>query len=204
MNQSLAKSISVLFHPLAMPTYIYGLIWLFAPAILRPFPVSAAPFLLLIIFLSTFLMPALGAWVYHLSGNTSSLEMWHRRERLVPLAFTVIIYGITTYLMKEKMMLNRSLWLIMAGITATVAITAAVTYFWKISAHAIGIGGTWGLVLMIGIGQGYPMLLPFAITSLVLGLVCSARLQLNAHSPVQVLGGLALGSLASMGYLLGF
>lgn len=72
--------------------------------------------------------------------------------------------------------------------------TALITNFWKISLHAIGIGGFVGF--MVGLNQ-YSHLANFEIVLPMLfflsALVLSARLKLNAHSLGQVYAGFVLG-----------
>ena len=85
------------------------------------------------------------------------------------------------------------------GITAVVILTNAITFFWKISAHAAGVVGWLGFVL--GFQQVYPstntLFWPLVIAIALSGLVSWSRLYLNAHKPKEIFAGAALGFIIS-------
>ena len=66
--------------------------------------------------------------------------------------------------------------------------------YWKISIHSVGVGGGLLILMVVG-GWG---LWPAGVAA---AAVAWARLRLGAHSPVQVVAGLALGTLQSWGLL---
>ena len=68
-----------------------------------------------------------------------------------------------------------------------------INIFWKISAHSIGIGGLAGLLVSICLRMGLYMPLYITVALLLCGIVASARLVLQVHTPAQVYLGLLLG-----------
>jgi hypothetical protein len=75
---------------------------------------------------------------------------------------------------------------------------AIITFFWKISVHALSMGGVVGLLFVI------TAMLPesdvnylFFATIIISGLVLSARLKLQSHTPAQVYMGFVLGLFVS-------
>jgi membrane-associated phospholipid phosphatase len=65
--------------------------------------------------------------------------------------------------------------------------------FSKISMHAIGVGGMFGLAMIIIFsGQAYAVW-PLSIAILLTGLVCSARLIASDHSQEDLILGLIIG-----------
>ena len=73
-------------------------------------------------------------------------------------------------------------------------IVAVVNKRWKISAHLTGFGGLTGGVLSFYLAGG--MMPPTWLVGVLLGLalvLMYARLYLDAHTPMQVVGGFLLG-----------
>jgi membrane-associated phospholipid phosphatase len=120
--------------------------------------------------------------------------MDNREERIVPFLFTGLVYLGVTYLMLYTLKMNAIIVMLMAGITLTVILVSFVTLFWKISAHAAAISGVIVLLFFLNQeyaeGQFYNFILGLIIVA---GILCSARLYLNSHSPLQVMGGTLLG-----------
>lgn len=73
------------------------------------------------------------------------------------------------------------------------AIVTGINFFWKISAHATGISGLLGATLYIGFKCGVFNPPLYVVLIICCGLVCAARLQLDAHTPAQLIAGTALG-----------
>jgi membrane-associated phospholipid phosphatase len=75
-----------------------------------------------------------------------------------------------------------------------VAALTIITIFFKISVHAAGAGCMIGFLLSIMlIFPEHNLMWALVVIVLVGGLIMSARLYLNAHTPVEVYSGFALG-----------
>ncbi|MDQ4141322.1 MAG: hypothetical protein M3142_12475, partial [Bacteroidota bacterium] len=82
----------------------------------------------------------------------------------------------------------------MVVITLAVFFTFAISYFWKISAHSVGMGGALGFIILLHTWQPEERTLYLVSGTILLsGIVLSARLALNAHTPSQVYTGFLLG-----------
>jgi membrane-associated phospholipid phosphatase len=69
-----------------------------------------------------------------------------------------------------------------------------VTFFWKISAHMTGISGFLAIIsVTIMKFSDFGLLYYFLGIILLTGVLASSRLYLNAHTPLEVLGGFLLG-----------
>jgi membrane-associated phospholipid phosphatase len=89
--------------------------------------------------------------------------------------------------------------MIMGGIAVSVLLVAVISYFYKISAHAVGICGALGYTLVISYFFPYEeMIYPVAVFILLAGLLLSARLNLNVHTPGQVFTGGLFGLVISI------
>lgn len=162
------------------------------------FELPALGSLLLLLWLNTFIAPAIMMFYFKKMGMITSLYVEEAAERRIPYLACVIIYGLATYLFGWQLQpigeLAPQISVILASVTLSLALIAMVSYFWKISAHATGIGGTIGMLsgLMIRFDET-ALLMPLLLTILIGGWLMSARLQLNAHTPSQILAGVFCG-----------
>ncbi|WP_051203453.1 hypothetical protein [Hugenholtzia roseola] len=189
--RSLAQSASICLHPALMPTLAYFITYFF---------IYQASFFqveywqrLGMIFLGTFLMPALSILSLWRGGFISTLDMRKRQERHLPFVLSCIFYSLTAYFLL-RIEMDLRLVAIMFGITFSVIALTLITLCFKISAHAIGLSGVLGVVMAFQIQ--FPLLnLIYWISFLLflLGLLMTARLYLQAHRPVEVWLGALLG-----------
>jgi membrane-associated phospholipid phosphatase len=205
LNNRLAYILSVVLHPLLLPTYILGTLFALTPEVVG---VSALSFaargsLLFLLFLNTFVVPALMIYTFYRLGLIQDLHLDTRHERRLPYLITLILYSLSTYLFGWQFQpiseLAPQIAVVLGSITASLAVVALVSLRWKISAHATGVGGCLGALGGVILRYGdFSLFFPLLITILITGLLLSARLRLNAHTPAQVSAGLGVGLLISI------
>ncbi|MCE6988583.1 hypothetical protein [Dyadobacter sp. CY323] len=204
MNNRLAFILSVVFHPLIITTYLFALLFGLSPDLVgvSAFELPALGSLLLLLFLNTFIAPAIIIYYFRKMGVISSLHADSADERRLPYLACIVVYALATYLFGWQLQpigeLAPQISVILGSVTVSQVLVAMISYFWKISAHATGIGGALGILsgLLMRFDETV-LLFPIVITILVAGWVMSARLQMNAHNPAQILGGLFCGVLVS-------
>lgn len=193
-EEKFAKIISTLFHPLLMPTYGFAVLFLTQNYISTFTTLNLKILILSVTFIFTFLLPAINAFILLKMGRIKSLEMESNEERVIPYSSTALYYFSLYYLFYNAEFPNIFKILVL-GASISIVLTLLINFKWKISAHAIGIGGIsggiFGIVLRLHIDLH--VILMFVI--LVAGLVGYARLKLNAHTPAQVYAGFLLGFL---------
>lgn len=199
MNRSLAQVLSVVFHPLLLPTYLFAVILYYMPASLLTLPLRVRWVVLAMIFFTTFIIPGAAAAAMVRFGHLDSVEMHKRSQRGLPLLFTGICYATTTYLLYRESAYDAIFYFVMGIIAASVFLTFAVSQFWKISAHSVGMGGCLGLLLVLNrMAPDAMLMLPIAIGIFLTGAVLTARLALHAHTPAQVYAGFCSGLLLAI------
>lgn len=194
--KSFANIISYLFHPLLMATYgcllvLFGLTdtiyFLFTPLKLKLV-------LTLTIFAFTFLLPVLNLLILYKLNYVSSLKIEEQGERTFPLIMTALCYFGLFY-----MIYDFNIWpavkLFILGGGICILFTAIINVWWKISAHMMGIGGLFGVLLAICYYMQMPVLTAISLCLLVAGCIGFARLYLKSHTPSQVYVGFILGSI---------
>lgn len=192
----LAFGVSVLCHPLLLPTFVC--VVCFYVVSLRSFllPESQKIFWVALIFMMTFGVPMLGILLYYFLGTIKSLMMDSRQDRFFPFVLTTCIYGMSTWLLVYDVRiayLPLLVWFL-GGVTVTLAIITVITFYWKVSAHSAGIMGIVGLWFGLACHSQEVILLYLAVvTILIAGLLMTARLYLNAHNIRQISVGGGVG-----------
>lgn len=184
----IAKIISILFHPLLMP--VIGLLMIFNTDsyVSYAVPYELKKALLLLVGVSTFVIPFLITLLLKNRGLINSLEMETTKERIIPYAFTIIFYILTLYMLKQAN-IPPIIFKFIIGATFSVIMAFIINIKWKISAHMIGLGGLVGALICISVIMEV-FVTPFILASLIAaGLVGSSRLILKAHDQAQVFAG---------------
>ncbi len=192
-----AQIISFVFHPLLMTSFLFSLLLIYYPIMFQPKRPNAA--LLGILVLMTFILPALNFLFFRLSGSIRDLNLPNRADRLLPFALVSILYALVTYMFYWKLPIPNMVELLII-ITAMIWAGAIATYFYKVSVHCLAVWGLVGILLpLIKAPGGEVLLMPTCAVMVVAGLVMSARLYLNAHTPREVLAGSLMG--ISLGFV---
>jgi len=201
MEEKLAKLISILFHPLLIPSYAMLILINTNNHFVLVILGESRYIALMIVFLTSFVLPVLFMLILLKIGTIKSLQMESRHERVLPLFFVAIFFYGTYYLLKQGphfALFN----IFMLGATLLVIISLLVNYMTKISIHMVAQGGLFGAFtgFAISFNQNYTLLIYFF--TVIAGLTAFARLKLKAHNEAQVYGGFGLGVLVMLGLFL--
>jgi membrane-associated phospholipid phosphatase len=193
----IAQILSILFHPLLIP--VYALLQMN----LMPFFYPGAETLRhVLIFGSMFLLVVPPIIWYVILHKLKIVESWRaktRKERIWPYLFTILSYllvSIICYLLVVDYGFSQ-LWY---GATVALIVVFLVNFFWKINAHATGMGSWTGMLIFLSIFNGFSLLSQIIVVLLSSGLIGWSRLKLDAHTPSQVFFGFLLG-LICVGFL---
>lgn len=190
--KKLAQIISVLFHPLLVPTYALLVLINLNTHFMMAMPIGLRYLITTFVFLTTFVMPALLLLILKKFDVIKSFEMPDRQERSLPLIIVSGFFYLTYYLLKHSDQ-NQLMTLFMIGATMLALLCLIINYFTKISIHATSWGGFLGALIGFSIHFQASISFWIFIVILLTGLVGTARLVLKAHTPPQVYGGLLLG-----------
>ncbi|WP_439181881.1 PAP2 family protein [Carboxylicivirga taeanensis] len=190
----LSTAISTVLHPMLIPTL--GLFLIFnLGGHFTYLPIDHKRVIYLIIFLSTCALPLSLVPLFMLLGVIKSVHMRDRKERILPTVLTGIFYCLGYFFLSRIPIVPSFIQGFMLATIIAISIALLITLFWKISMHMIGIGGLTGALLALSFRFGIDIWLLFAGAVILAGLLGSARLFLNAHTPGQVHAGFLLGGL---------
>ncbi len=192
-------AISAVFHPLIYPTLAAVMLFT-SDTYFSLFEIKAKLYVIGLIFVCTYLVPLLSMPLLFATGAISSVTMENRRERSLPLLVTGSMFYLAYFLLKKY---EAIVFLNIFILTSCIAVIAAlfITYWWKISLHTIGIGGFLAAVVQHGRIYGADTFVLFAVFLLLAGVIGSARLAAQAHSPNQVFAGFLSGFLLMFGVM---
>lgn len=189
---SLEKIVSILFHPVFVPTItVFLVVKIYSNIIILE---NQAGIILIGTCVFSLILPLLSVFILLLTKKIDSLEMPKKEERFLPILFASIWMILGFYFMKEIFSYAPIMKSIYLGAIYVMLISLLITKKWKISLHMLAIGGASGVFIMLEFlfGQNLMLLL---ITILISGILGFSRLSLKAHSLNQIYAGFIVGNI---------
>lgn len=206
--RTIAYFFSIVFHPLLMVTYMLVILLLVNPYVFGTNSVEGGMRSILIVFFSTFLIPAISVLLMKLLNLVPSVELKNAEDRIGPFIITGVFYLSTFYLMYRTPEIPLAFKACFLGAVMSLFIAFFINLFSKISLHAIGMGGLLGMVIITMVRSNLSTFLVntnifgiieislfnLLITVILLcGIVGTSRLILDAHEPKDLYGGFLVG-----------
>ena len=200
MLLKIARTISVLFHPIIMPTI--GLLILFNThsILVYTYP-SVKRAIYIITFFGTSILPLSFIPFFLYSKFLNNFFMNERKERVIPFLITTVLYFFTYFLI-WRFPLSDFVKQFLLACAVSIGLVTLISFIWKISAHMVGIGGIVGLLISLMIHENANILVYLIPAIVAAGLIGSSRLVLQVHNPPQVYAGFLLGLISMVLFLL--
>jgi hypothetical protein len=192
MERKIATFISYILHPLLAP--IAGILILtHSGTYIADLSEDLKNLIYLTVMTLTLIVPVCLIPFYMYLKIIRNIEISEQRERLIPLYITLATYLVAFFLVR-RLPVSQIYGRFLLAASLSLLIVLIVSSFWKISAHMTGLGGLTGLVLALSNKLGADMMMYLLAIFFLSGFAGYARLQMNAHSGLQIL----------LGYLTGF
>jgi hypothetical protein len=192
MEVRFAKIISIIFHPLLMPTYTLLLIFNINVYFSSIMPNNAKLLLLIMILTSTIFVPIIIFSVFLKKKIINSFHMHTKEERNYPFLVICIIYFLMFQLFSQTQIPDVYSSFLVSS-TALSLILLLINFRFKISTHTAGIGGVTGLFAGLTCRLNLDLMILTIILIGCSGLVGFSRLKLNSHKPSEVYLGFLAG-----------
>jgi membrane-associated phospholipid phosphatase len=192
MEERIARIISVVFHPVLIPTYIIAVLLHLNVFFALIIPVDAKWKIIALVFITSALFPILvlyGMYRFRLVGD---LMMDNRKDRLYPYIATTIFLFMTYYLVWQ-INLSPVYYYCLLGAAIVSVVTLLINFSWKISAHTVAMGAAAGAFIGLQLELHINLVWQIALSILISGLVGYARLRTGSHSQAQIYTGYLLG-----------
>ena len=191
IEKRLAQIISLLFHPLLMPSV--GMLILFnSGTYLSLIPPEAKRVILTITFLSTLVFPLSLLPILYFRKLITDLQIDKREERFLPFLLILILY-ILTFVFILRLPLYSHIHGYALTLPVMVGLLIIVNMKYRISTHMFGIGGITGLIISLILIFGIPLQAYFVLAILAAGLTGMSRKILRNYSSSELYGGFVLG-----------
>jgi hypothetical protein len=193
-----ANFFSYIFHPAFVPVYVIAFLVYFHPSYFSGFSERNKLQTVIISCINLVAFPLLTVLLLKALGFIDSIFLRTRKDRIIPyMACGIFFFWAYTVFKKQEIYPSIMPIFILGVFLAASAALIANIYF-KISMHAIGMGGWLGIFFVIAKENSMLMTWPIAVALLITGVVCTARLLVSNHTQRDIYVGLIVGFLAQV------
>ena len=184
--------ISVVFHPLFIPTYIVAYLLFLHPYAFAGATEKYRLFRLFSIIFITAFLPAFSIFLMRQLNFISSVMLRTQRDRIIPYVVSMIYYWWGWHVSKNLGDSPAMVAMLLGTFLISIAGMMANIYF-KISMHGMAAGLLIAFFLWLSFNGTVAIGAYLAIATFITGLVCTARALVSDHTPMELYGGLFTG-----------
>lgn len=189
----IAKAISYLFHPLFIPTYFFIYLMQYFSFEFAGITEWQLKLRLFGVFWLTAFFPAFAVFLLWRLKFSNSMYLRTQKERIVPYIITMFFYWWMRYLSMNFSDQPAVLKFFFTGIFMATVVGLIANNNFKISMHAMGVGGIAAAIVLTSFYYQVANGVPVSIALLITGLVCTGRLVTVSHTPKEIYSGLLAG-----------
>jgi hypothetical protein len=188
-----ANLLSFVFHPMFIPLLVAAVLLYVHPIHRLLISDFNKPRLLAMVFLYTGFFPAIAVFLMWRLGFIKSIYLKNQQERIIPFVVAMFFIFWVYHVSRNLESFPLALRMFLLGVFLSSASALFANIYTKISVHAIAMGGMVGFAFVQHFTDyNWPANLSL-LALLIAGAVCTARLLLNAHKPVDVYAGFFTG-----------
>jgi len=184
---------SYLFHPLFIPVYVIIFLTYIHPSAFTGFSEQGKNQSIIIILLNIVFFPLFSVILLKFLGFIDSIYLRTKKDRIIPYMACGIFFFWAYTVFREQLHYPLLLTSFILGIFLASSAGLIANIYYKISMHAIGVGGAVAFMVLLGVNTFEPMGVPISIATFVAGLVCTARLVISDHDPMEIVWGFSVG-----------
>jgi membrane-associated phospholipid phosphatase len=194
----LANFISYIFHPSFVPIYIISFLVYIHPSYFAGFSERGKLQTIIISIINLVAFPLITVLLLRAVGFLDSIFLRTRKDRIIPYMASGIFFFWAYTVFKKQEMYPPIMPIFVLGVFLAASGGLIANIYFKISMHAIGMGGLLGIFYVVAKDNTMLMTWPVSLALIIAGAVCTARLLLNTHTQKDIYAGLALGFLAQI------
>lgn len=194
-----AHFFSFIFHPLFIPLIAAWFLAFLQPGYFTGISPHDKVLIVIRVGYNTIFYPALTVLLLKALGFIKSIFLKTQRERIVPYIATNIFYFWMFLVFHNQPEVPVILTSFMFGAFLASSAALIANIYFKISMHALGVGSLCGLMLIIIFsGFTYAVFLTAMLVFLITGIVCTSRMIVSDHKPVEIYSGLIIAILCQL------
>ena len=191
-----AHFFSALFHPLLISSYVFAFLVYLHPAAFEGVDPHTRNLRMFSMVLFTIFFPAVSLFLAWRLKLIKDLSLENRQDRLVGFIVTMFFYFWASYVFRNLPDTPAVAAHFVLGTFLAVCGAWMCTIFYKVSLHAVAMGGLISFFILFGREDPYASGLYLVLSILICGLVCSSRLILGAHNRFELITGFFVGIIA--------
>ncbi len=191
-----AHLFSIVFHPLLIGSYVFAFLIYLHPSAFEGVDPRTKNLRMFSMVLFTIFFPTLSLFLAWRLKLIKSLSLENRQDRLVGFIVTMFFYFWASYVFRNLSDMPQVAAHFVLGIFLAVCGAWMCTIFYKVSLHAVAMGGLICFFILFGREDPYVSGLYLVVPILIAGIVCSSRLILGAHNRFEMITGFIVGILA--------
>jgi len=194
----LAHVVSFVFHPLFIPVYITLFLLYVHPLLFAGYSDLMKIRLSATIFVNLTFLPAITVFLCWRLKFINSIYMDTQKERFIPLAASMIFYFWGWYVLRMNTSVPEMFREFLLGSFITIIGGWLANIAFKVSLHALAIGGLFCFMLLLMFNAEGGSAKYFAVGTALAGVVCSSRLIVSSHRPFEVYAGFLIGAISQV------
>ena len=191
-----AHAFSIIFHPLFITTYVIAFLIYVHPFAFSGFEDSMKFFRFLSVFFTSLFLPLFSVFIAWRLGLVQSIQLRTTKDRIIPYAIVMFFYFWVWYVFNNQGLNPPASIHFLLGSFLAICGAWMCNIYYKISMHAIAMGGLAMFFLLFSFHDPYASGVYLSLAVLVAGIVCTSRLIVSDHSPFDIYSGLFVGVLA--------
>ena len=190
-----ARLFSILLHPLLVGVFAMFYLVFIHPEYFISMDARARLFKFFTFANNNFILPLLVVLLLRGLGFSKSIYLRTQKERIIPYIACITFFFWTFYVFKNQPETPQIVVDLCQGMFLSSCISLILNNYFKISMHAIAMGGILGvMVSMVFEAEAYSAW-PIIITLILTAVVCSSRKIASDHSWFDIIAGLCTGFL---------
>jgi hypothetical protein len=208
MIRAFAHVVSLIFHPIMMATYMLILLMWINPFLFGVTDIQERFDLVVLLLPTSVIIPVVCVLLMKPLGFINSFQLKTREERIIPYITTAILYSWLFINIKNQPFFPMAYAVFFLGCLIALFMAFFINIFSKISSHCVGAGGLLGMMILTRSFYSYDTVdvnifgwiertvsvdVILIITLIIVGLIGTSRLILNAHDRQDIYGGYIIG-----------
>ena len=188
-----ANLISYIFHPLFIPLYVGYFLMFIHPTYFVGYGTQQKYWLLIRVAYTMVFFPVITVLLLKAIGFIESVFLKTQKDRIIPYIACGIYFFWGYLVFRNQPSIPSTLTAFTFAVFLSSSVALIANIYFKISMHAIGMGGVLGLFVVIMRSNTMLMTGPLSLAFLITGMVCTARLLISNHSDKEIYMGLLVG-----------
>lgn len=193
-----ARILSYIFHPLFIPVFLAAYIIYVHPYLFASLTEKQKAIRLISIFIITAFFPAVTVFLLWRLKFANSIFLRTQKERIIPYVTSIIYFFWAFYVNKNLPVNPPELSFFFLGLFVSTSIALILNNYFKISMHGLGAGGAVAYIICLALVSAHPLGTLVAMVTILGGLVCTSRLIISDHHPMEIYWGVFIGAICQV------